>query len=213
MNVILLGPPGVGKGTAAKRMVEVYGIPQISTGDLLREAVKNKTDLGLKAKKYMDAGELVPDDLVIGLLKERVVKDDCRKGFILDGFPRTIPQAESLDASGIRIDVVVNLHADESVIVERLSGRRDCPKCGAIYHIKNKPPKKPDTCDVCQNALITRDDQKEEVIQNRLQVYRKQTEPLIRYYEKKGIQKTVNAVQTIEKVFADIQKAVGQAGS
>ncbi len=211
MNVILLGPPGVGKGTAAKKMVEVYGIPQISTGDLLREAVKNKTDLGLKAKKYMDAGELVPDDLVIGLLKERVAKDDCRKGFILDGFPRTIPQAESLDASGIRIDVVVNLHADESVIVERLSGRRDCPKCGAIYHIKNKPPKKPDTCDACQGALITRDDQKEEVIQNRLQVYRKQTEPLIRYYEKKGIQKTVNAVQTIEKVFADIQKAVGQA--
>lgn len=213
MNVILLGPPGVGKGTAAKKMVEVYGIPQISTGDLLREAVKNRTDLGLKAKKYMDAGELVPDDLVIGLLKERVAKDDCRKGFILDGFPRTIPQAESLDASGIRIDVVVNLHADESVIVERLSGRRDCPKCGAIYHIKNNPPKKAGTCDACRSALITRDDQKEEVIQNRLQVYRKQTEPLIQYYEKKGIQKTINAVQTIEKVFADIQKAVGQVAS
>lgn len=213
MNVILLGPPGVGKGTAAKRMVEVYGIPQISTGDLLREAVKNQTDLGIKAKKYMDAGELVPDDLVIGLLKERVAKDDCRKGFILDGFPRTIPQAESLDASGIRIDVVVNLHADEAVIVERLSGRRDCPKCGAIYHVKNKPPKKADTCDACQGALITRDDQKEDVIQNRLQVYRKQTEPLIQYYEKKGIQKTVNAVQPIEKVFGDIQKALGQAKS
>jgi len=211
MNVILLGPPGVGKGTAAKRMVEVYGVPQISTGDLLREAVKNKTDLGLKAKKHMDAGELVPDDLVIGLLKERVAKQDCRKGFILDGFPRTIPQAESLDASGIRIDVVVNLHADESVIIERLSGRRDCPKCGAIYHVKNKPPKKAGICDACQSELITRDDQKEEVIQNRLQVYRKQTEPLIRYYEKKGIQKTINAVQTIEKVFEDIQKAIGQA--
>lgn len=211
MNVILLGPPGVGKGTAAKRMVEVYGVPQISTGDLLREAVKNQTDLGLKAKKYMDAGELVPDDLVIGLLKERVAKEDCRKGFILDGFPRTIPQAESLDASGIRIDVVVNLHADESVIIERLSGRRDCPKCGAIYHVKNKPPKKDGFCDACQSALITRDDQKEEVIQNRLQVYRKQTEPLIRYYEEKGIQQTINAVQTIDKVFADIQKAIGQA--
>ncbi|MEW6440712.1 MAG: adenylate kinase [bacterium] len=209
MNVILLGPPGVGKGTAAKKMVEKYGIPQISTGDLLREAVKNKTELGMKAKKYMDAGELVPDALVIDLLKERVSRPDCRKGFILDGFPRTIPQAQSLDASGIPIDVVLNLNADEKVIVERLSGRRDCPKCGSIYHVQNKPPKKPGICDACQSALIMREDQKEEVIQNRLQVYRKQTEPLIDYYGKKGVQKTINAIQPIDKVFRDIQKAMG----
>jgi adenylate kinase len=210
MKVILLGPPGVGKGTAAKRMVQEYGIPQISTGDLLREAVKNQTELGLKAKQYMDAGKLVPDDLVIGLLKERVAKEDCRKGFILDGYPRTIPQAQSLGTSGIQIDVVVNLHADENVIVERLSGRRDCPKCGAIYHIKNKPPKHEGVCDACQGSLITREDQKEEVIQNRLQVYRKQTEPLIQYYNQKGLQKTINAVQSIDKVFSDIRIAIGR---
>jgi len=176
MNIILLGPPGVGKGTAAKGMVDAYGIPQISTGDLLREAVKNQTELGLEAKKYMDAGELVTDDLVIGLLKERVARDDCQKGFILDGFPRTIPQAESLDTSGISIEVVVNLHADEDIIVERLSGRRDCPSCGSIYHIKNKPSKKEGACDDCGTALIERDDQKPEVIKHRLEVYRNQTE-------------------------------------
>jgi len=210
MKVILLGPPGVGKGTAAKRMVQEYGIPQISTGDLLREAVKNQTELGLKAKHYMDSGKLVPDELVIGLLKERVAKEDCRKGFILDGFPRTIPQAESLGASGIKIDMVVNLHADENVIVGRLSGRRDCPKCGAIYHIQNSPPKKEGVCDACRASLITREDQKEEVIQHRLQVYRQQTEPLIQYYDQRGLQKTINAVQSIDKVFSDIRNAIGR---
>ncbi len=209
MNVVLLGPPGVGKGTAAKGMVDAYGIPQISTGDLLREAVKNQTELGLEAKKYMDAGELVTDDLVIGLLKERVARDDCNTGFILDGFPRTIPQAESLDTSGIPIDVVVNLHADEDIIVERLSGRRDCPSCGSIYHIKNKPPKKEGACDSCGTALIERDDQKPEVIKHRLEVYRNQTEPLIGFYQKKDLVKTINAVQTIEQVFGDIKKALG----
>ncbi len=208
MNTILLGPPGVGKGTAAKRMVATYGIPQISTGDLLREAVKKQTDLGLQAKKYMDAGELVPDALVIGMLKDRVAQDDCAKGFILDGFPRTIPQAESLDSSGIRIDAVVCLVAPEEVIVERLSGRRDCPKCGAIYHIKNSPPKKEGICDQCGTALITRDDQRPEVISNRLKVYRSQTEPLIAYYKQKNILKEINAVQSIEAVFADIQRAL-----
>lgn len=209
MNTILLGPPGVGKGTAAKKMVSAYGIPQISTGDLLREAVKNQTELGMQAKKYMDAGELVPDALVIGMLKDRVAQQDCAKGFILDGFPRTIPQAESLDASGIRIDAVVSLVAPEEVIVERLGGRRDCPKCGAIYHVKNSPPKKEGTCDQCGTALITRDDQKPEVISNRLKVYRTQTEPVIGYYKKKNLLKEINAVQPIDAVFKDIQRALG----
>jgi adenylate kinase len=211
MNIILLGPPGVGKGTAAKQMVTSYGIPQISTGDLLREAVKRQTDLGIQAKKYMDSGELVPDHIVIGMLKDRVAQRDCAKGFVLDGFPRTTPQAESLDASGIRIDVVLCLVAPEEIIVERLGGRRDCPKCGAIYHIKNSPAKKEGICDHCSASLITRDDQKPEVIRNRLEVYRKQTQPLIAFYRKKNLLKEINAIQSIEDVFRDIRIALSDA--
>jgi adenylate kinase len=208
MKIVLLGPPGVGKGTAAKQIVTTYGIPQISTGDLLREAVKSQTALGVQAKKYMDAGELVPDNVVIGMLKDRVAQRDCSKGFILDGFPRTIPQAESLDASGIHVDAVVCLVAPEEVIVERLGGRRDCPACGAIYHVKNSPSKKEGICDTCGTSLITREDQKPAVISNRLEVYRKQTEPLVDFYKKKNLLKAVNAIQSIEAVFRDIQNAL-----
>ncbi|MCK5282462.1 MAG: adenylate kinase [Nanoarchaeota archaeon] len=201
MNLIFVGPPGVGKGTIAKMIVEKFKIVQISTGDLLRAAVKEGTGLGKKAKEYMDKGDLVTDDLVIGLLKERIAKPDCENGFILDGFPRTIPQAEALDESGVEIDTVLNFTALKETIIQRLSGRRICKKCGAIFHITNIPPKIEDVCDKCGGELYQRDDDKIEAIVNRLIVYKKQTAPLIDYYKNKGKIVDINAELPLKEIF------------
>lgn len=199
MNVILLGPPGVGKGTIANRLVKHFKMPQISTGDMLREAVKNKTKLGLDAKNYMDKGALVPDAVVIGIVNERLKNADCKNGFFLDGFPRTIKQAEAL-AGFVRIDTVLNLQAPDSIIIDRLSGRRMCRKCQAIFHIRNIPPKKEGVCDKCNGELYLRDDDREETVKKRLETYRLQTEPLIGYYKEKGILKDVDAGQQVDMV-------------
>lgn len=183
MNLIFLGPPGAGKGTIAKRVTDRYGLIQVSTGDLFRENIKNATPVGTKAKGYMDRGELVPDGVVIEMLKDRIAKDDCKDGFILDGFPRTIPQAEALAAeSSVKIDAAINFVIADEVVVQRLSGRRICTTCGAIYHVTNIPPKEEGVCDNDGETLIQRDDDKEEAIRNRLVVYKKQTEPLIGFY-------------------------------
>ena len=183
MNLILLGGPGAGKGTQAKLIVEEYKIPQISTGDMLREAVKQGTELGKKAKEYMDKGELVPDEIVIGIVRDRLKQPDCEKGFILDGFPRTIAQAEALDKMldeiGKKIDAVINIYVPEEEIVKRIVNRRTCKKCGAIYHLIYSPPKESNKCDKCGGELYQRDDDKEETVRERLRVYKQQTEPLI----------------------------------
>jgi len=209
MNIILLGGPGAGKGTQAKLIVEKYGIPQISTGDMLREAVKQGTELGKKAKEYMDKGELVPDEIVIGIVKERLKQPDCEKGFILDGFPRTIAQAEALDKMleelGKKIDAVINIHVPEEEIIKRIVNRRTCKKCGAIYHLIYSPPKEPNKCDKCGGELYQRDDDKEETVRERLRVYREQTEPLIEYYKKKGILYNVDGTKDINGVFEEIR--------
>ncbi|HZX45085.1 MAG TPA: adenylate kinase [Candidatus Nanoarchaeia archaeon] len=208
MNLVFLGPPGVGKGTVAKDVVKVKGIPQISTGDLLRAAVKKGTSIGKKAKRYMDEGKLVPDDLVIGLLKDRILEGDCGDGFILDGFPRTIPQAEALEQD-IEIDKVINFKASDEMIILRTSGRRVCRNCGAIYHIKNIPPKVPGKCDKCGGELYQREDDNEETVKKRLEVYRQETAPLIEYYRKKGLLIDVETEQPLPQIVADTLKAIG----
>ncbi len=209
MNLILLGGPGAGKGTQAKLIVEKYKIPQISTGDMLREAVKQGTELGKKAKEYMDKGELVPDEIVIGIVKERLKQPDCDRGFILDGFPRTIAQAEALDKIldeiGKKIDAVINIQVPEEEIVRRIVNRRTCKNCGAIYHLIYSPPKEPNKCDKCGGELYQRDDDKEETVRERLRVYREQTEPLIEYYQKKGILYNVDGTKDINGVFEEIK--------
>ncbi|MCD6492744.1 MAG: adenylate kinase [Archaeoglobaceae archaeon] len=209
MNLILLGGPGAGKGTQAKLIVEKYKIPQISTGDMLREAVKQGTELGKKAKEYMDKGELVPDEIVIGIVKERLKQSDCDRGFILDGFPRTIAQAEALDKIldeiGKKIDAVINIQVPEEEIVKRIVNRRTCKNCGAIYHLIYSPPKEPNKCDKCGGELYQRDDDKEETVRERLRVYREQTEPLIEYYQKKGILYNVDGTKDINGVFEEIK--------
>lgn len=182
MRIILLGPPGAGKGTQAAFITEKFGIPQISTGDMLRAAVKNATPLGLEAKQFMDAGELVTDDLILRLVQERIREDDCANGFLFDGFPRTTAQAEGLEDAGVSIDEVVEIRVPEEVIVERLSGRRVHPGSGRSYHVKFNPPKVSGQDDVTGEPLIQRDDDKEDVIRNRLRVYREQTQPLVDYY-------------------------------
>lgn len=207
MNLIFLGPPGAGKGTVAQRVVEDLGIVQISTGDLLREAVKQGSELGKQAKGYMDSGELVPDDLVIGLLKERIVQDDCAKGFILDGFPRTIPQAEALDAAGVQIDTVINFQLGDDVIIHRLSGRRIHKETGKIYNVN--PGGIPAPSEAMMAELYQRDDDKAEAIMNRLVVYRRQTEPLIEYYRNKGILADVNANQDLGPIVGDLEGILG----
>lgn len=207
MKVIFLGPPGVGKGTVATRVKDKLGIIQISTGDILREEVKKESDLGKKAKEYMDEGQLVPDEIVIKIIKRRVQKEDAREGFILDGFPRTIPQAEALEGE-IEIDKVINFEAPEEVIIKRLSGRRVCSECGAIYHIKNIPPKKEGVCDKCGGELIQRDDDKPEAIKERLEVYKEQTEPLIDFYKKRNLLVTVDADQELNKIIEDTLKVL-----
>ena len=186
MNLILLGAPGAGKGTQAEKICEKFNIPAVSTGNIIREALKNGTDMGLKAKSYIDAGQLVPDDVVIGIIKERLAENDCANGFILDGFPRTIPQAEALDAMGIVIDKVVDIEVPDEKITARLSGRRVCLKCGATYHLEYKKPSKEGICDVCGDELVQRKDDKPETVLDRLNVYHEQTEPLKSYYEKTG---------------------------
>ncbi len=204
MKIILLGAPGAGKGSQAKLIVEEYGIPQLSTGDLLRAAVREGTELGLQAKKYMDAGELVPDELVIGLAKERMAQPDCAKGFILDGFPRTVAQAEALE--GITdIDAVINIDVPQEVIVKRLTARRSCRECGAVYNLDSMPPKVPGKCDVCGGELYQRDDDNEETIRKRFAAYEAQTKPLIAYYTDKGILHTVAGGETVEDTFSRVK--------
>ena len=186
MNLIFLGAPGVGKGTQAEIVSEKFSIPTVSTGNIIREALKNGTEMGLQAKSYIDAGKLVPDEVVIGIIKDRLSKDDCANGFILDGFPRTIPQAEALDAMGIVIDKVVDIEVSDEKIVKRMSGRRTCPNCGASYHIEYKKPAKEGICNNCSSELTIRKDDKPEVVLDRLNVYHEQTEPLKDYYAASG---------------------------
>jgi len=210
MGIILLGPPGAGKGTQAKKLTQAFAIPQISTGDMLRAAVKNGTELGKKAKAFMDAGGLVPDEVVIGIVKERLAEPDCAKGFILDGFPRTIPQAEALDRVtkelGKEIRFVLSLEVDQKDLMERLCGRRTCTGCGAMYHVKFNPPKVAGKCDKCGTALIQRDDDKEETIKNRLTNYNKATAPLLDYYRNTGKIRSVMASGEIDAIYAEIVK-------
>ena len=202
MRLMMLGPPGAGKGTIAKKLVAKYGFPQLSTGDLLRAAVAEGTELGTKAKTYMDAGELVPDAVVIGLIEERLKQSDCREGFILDGFPRTLPQAEAL-AGITELQAVVNLDVSDEEVVARLSGRRTCKQCGAIYHVRNIPPAVEGRCDRCEGELFQRDDDQEEAIRNRLSVYRNQTLPLIDYYREAGILHDVDGAAGVDTVTAN----------
>ncbi len=207
-GIILLGAPGSGKGTQAKKLSASFSIPQISTGDILREAVKNGTEMGRQAKAFMDQGGLVPDEVVIGIVRDRLKAPDCEKGFILDGFPRTIPQAEALDRVvkelGKEISSVLSLDVDEEEILERLSGRRTCAGCGAMYHVRFNPPKEGQRCDKCGNALLQRDDDKEETIRARLGNYKKSTEPLIDYYRGSGKIRSVKATGDIDAIFANI---------
>jgi adenylate kinase len=208
MGIILLGPPGAGKGTQAKKLSAEYGIPQVSTGDMLREAVKHGTELGKKAKSFMNSGGLVPDDVVIGIVKERLAAEDCSKGFILDGFPRTIPQAQALDRVvgelGKTIRFVLSLEVDQNELMERLCGRRTCTGCGAMYHVKFSVPKETGKCDKCGTALIQRDDDKEETIKNRLDNYNKATAPLLDYYKSTGKIRSVMASGEIDAIFNNI---------
>jgi len=208
-NLILLGPPGAGKGTQAKQLVEVYSIPQISTGDILRAAVKEGTELGKQAKSCMDKGELVPDEVVIGIIEERLKQSDCKEGYILDGFPRTVPQAEALDGilskMGSKIDHVVSIEAPDDELMGRLTGRWTCKGCGAMYHEKNKPPKEAGKCDACGGEIYQRDDDKAETIKERLKVYNAQTEPLIDYYSKKGLVRKIEGLGSIDEIFERVK--------
>lgn len=208
MNLIFLGPPGAGKGTVAHRVMTDLNVVQISTGDLLRAAVKEGTVLGLKAKAYMDAGDLVPDDLVIGLLKERIAKDDCAKGFILDGFPRTIPQAEALEAAGVHIDKVINFTIDDEIIIRRLSGRRVHKETGKIYNV-NPEGFPPVPADMDPAELFQRDDDKAEAIRNRLVVYAEQTQPLIAFYAERGLSADIDAGRELEEIVAALEPILG----
>ena len=214
MNMILLGPPGAGKGTQAVNIVEKYDVPHISTGDIFRENIKNGTELGKKAQEYMNRGELVPDDLVIEIATTRLLADDCAEGFLLDGFPRTVYQAEKLDeflaAHGSKIDKVLDIAVEKEELMVRLTGRRVCKACGASYHVVNIPPKKEGICDVCGGPLVQRADDNAETVANRIEVYEAQTMPLIEYYEKAGNIAHIDGATGLESVFADIVKALGE---
>ena len=213
MKIIMLGAPGAGKGTQAKMIADKYGVPHISTGDIFRANIKNGTELGMEAKKYMDQGLLVPDELTVRILLDRVAQDDCKNGYVLDGFPRTIPQAEVLDSEltklGDHIDYAINVDVPDENIVKRMSGRRACLTCGATYHIEHVPPKKEGICDVCGSELVLRDDDKPETVKNRLNVYHEQTQPLIDFYTEKGVLKTVDGTVPMEEVCAAITAILG----
>lgn len=208
MKLILLGPPGAGKGTQAKMLIERYSVPQISTGDILRAAVKEGSPMGVKAKAFMDAGSLVPDEVVVGIVEERLKKSDCSNGFILDGFPRTIPQADALTSTlavmGKDIDAVISLDVDIEALVARLAGRRTCEGCGAGYHVVYEPSAQEGLCDKCGSFLIQREDDKESTIRNRMKVYTDQTSPLVEYYRNAGLLKTVDGMLPIEEVWSEI---------
>ncbi len=210
MRLVLLGAPGAGKGTQAKKLIEKYGIPQISTGDILRKAVADGTPLGKEAKSYMDSGGLVPDSVVIGLVRERLAQDDCKKGYILDGFPRTTPQAEALDKvlTGMNapLDTALSVDVDMDILMKRLTGRRTCKSCQQMYNIHFGPPKKEGACDKCGGELFQRADDKEETIKNRLDVYEKSTAPLMDYYAKKNILKSVKGMGSVDDIFNKVCK-------
>lgn len=209
----MLGAPGAGKGTQAKLIAEKYQVPHVSTGDIFRANIKNGTELGMEAKKYMDQGLLVPDELTVRILLDRVAQEDCKNGYVLDGFPRTIPQAQVLDDAltkqGEEIDYAINVDVPDENIVRRMSGRRACVKCGATYHIEHIPPKVEGVCDTCESELILRDDDKPETVQNRLKVYHEQTQPLIDFYTKKGVLKTVDGTVDMQDVFKAITDILG----
>ena len=213
MNIIMLGAPGAGKGTQAKQIADKYKIPHISTGDIFRANIKNNTELGQKAKQYMDQGLLVPDELTCDLVMDRIKQDDCKNGFILDGFPRTIPQAEALDAAldkiNEKMDYAINVDVPDENIVNRMGGRRCCLNCGATYHVVTIPTKVEGICDRCGSPVVLRDDDKPETVQKRLTVYHDQTQPLIDYYEKQSILKTVDGTKSMEAVFDDITAILG----
>ncbi|MEM0026918.1 MAG: adenylate kinase [Ignisphaera sp.] len=211
MRLVFIGPPGIGKGTYAKMLNQKYGIPHISTGDIFREEIAKETELGLKIKQYVEKGLLVPDEVVIEVVKSVLQRPECRRGFILDGFPRTIKQAEALDQI-TTIDVAFLFEAPVEVIVERVSGRLVCPNCGAIYHIKWRPPKVPGVCDVCGHQLVRRKDDEPEVVRTRYQVYRQTFEPVIQYYRKKGILAEIDASRNAEEVIADIEHVLRERG-
>lgn len=208
MKIIMLGAPGAGKGTQAKMIADKYHVPHISTGDIFRANIKNGTELGMEAKKYMDQGLLVPDELTVKILLDRVAEEDCKEGYLLDGFPRTIPQAEVLDKAltelGDEIDYAINVDVPDENIVKRMSGRRACLSCGSTYHMEHIPPQKEGVCDKCGNELVLRDDDKPETVLNRLEVYHKQTQPLIQFYEEKGVLRTVDGTKPMKEVFDSI---------
>ena len=213
MRIILLGPPGAGKGTQAAGIVEKYNIPHISTGDIFRKNIKEGTELGKKAKGYIDQGLLVPDELTVGLVTDRISQPDCEKGFMLDGFPRNVAQAQHLDKYlkevGISLDKVVNIEVDKDILVGRAVGRRICKSCGATYHVEFNPSKVDGICDVCGGELYQRADDNEETVSKRIQVYLDETKPLVSYYSEEGIIANINGTQSIEKVFTDIVEALG----
>ncbi|MDQ0220575.1 adenylate kinase [Peribacillus cavernae] len=214
MNLVLMGLPGAGKGTQAERIVERYDIPHISTGDMFRAAIKDSTELGLQAKSFMDKGELVPDEVTIGIVRERLSKDDCKKGFLLDGFPRTAAQAEALESILADFDrnihYVINIEVDKNILMDRLTGRRICKNCGATYHLVFNPPAVEGKCDRCGGELYQRADDNEETVQNRLDVNLKQTKPLLDFYEDKGYVRNIDGQQDIDKVFRDVVELLGE---
>ena len=213
MKIIMLGAPGAGKGTQAKMIAEKYSIPHVSTGDIFRANIKNGTELGKQAKEYMDAGKLVPDELTVKILLDRVAQDDCKDGYVLDGFPRTIPQAEVLEDAlnklGDKIDYAINVDVPDENIVRRMSGRRACLKCGATYHIDHIPPKQEGICDTCGSELVLRDDDKPETVLNRLKVYHDQTQPLIDFYTERNVLKSVDGTRDMKEVFDAIIAILG----
>jgi len=213
MRIILLGPPGAGKGTQAAKIVEKYNIPHISTGDIFRKNIKEGTPLGTKAKEFMDQGLLVPDELTVGLVTDRISQDDCKEGFMLDGFPRNLAQAEQLDdflkQAAIDLTKVINIEVDKELLVSRAVGRRICKSCGATFHVEFNPPKEDGVCDVCQGELYQRADDNEETVAKRIQVYLDETKPLVEYYSKQGVVASINGDQSIDKVFEDISDSLG----
>lgn len=212
MRLVIMGPPGAGKGTQAAGIVEKYGTPHISTGDIFRQNLKENTPLGLKAKEYMDKGLLVPDEVVVAIVKDRIMRDDCTEGFLLDGFPRTVPQANALDEvledTNIKLDKVISIDVAKETLIERAVGRRVCRNCGATYHVKFNPPALEKACDACGGEIIQRDDDREETVAKRIEVYMEQTQPLIDYYKDKGLLVNINGEQEIHRVFSDIVNSI-----